>query len=1191
MNRMERTNPAGASGYRVRALIREIRARWRRRAVLQGAALTAFVFVVWGAALLLLLRLDGMPPAGILVGAAIGLIVVAGFAVVYVVRPASRRISDQQIALFVEERFPDFEDRLNSAVELESGTATDTTSGRGAAAGLREERTGGGLEAAAADSPDRRAARSALIDRLIDDASERARLLPLTSVVDRKRERLMTSAGAVALLLFGLLLASSLDELDAAFGNARLATLIPASQPAMSVEPGNAEIEQGASQEIIVTLREETDRSVELHYRQGEGAWTKASMRAAIGEPAFMHEFLDVQEPLEYFVSHDDDRSAVYEISLYEFPDVVQIDQTITYPAYTGLAARREENRGDVHGLVGSTVTLDVQTTGRLTDAELVIDGEQIVRLEDVGEGRFRGSFALQDEGYYTVRLTDAASKQNRFPKEYRIVPVADEKPYVAVTDPQRDVRANSVEEVLVAARAQDDIRLKSLRLRYALNGGEEQIVELASPTAPEAEGEHLFFLEDFDVAPGDVISYYVEAEDHLHDKPAATDMYFIEVIPFDRDYSQAAAGGMQGGGQASGIVLSQQQIIAATWKLYRESDDLPANEVESARRGLVQAQENLRRNIEERINTTAFSLEMNENTRAIAEHLRTAVRAMSEAVKELEAERLREALVPEREALNFLLKADALNKERQIALNRGSQGGSGSATEERMTELMDLELDIAKDKYETLPQESPGGGGGGEMDEALQKIRELARRQQNLENESRRALEGEDQRRMVERLQREQDELRRQTEDAARSLQQMARRQGQSGEATREQLDRVAENMREAERALRRGNVQQARARQQQAVNDLERLSQDLRLAGNDDRRGELEALQRSFEQLKDREQELARELDRTMENARSQGVGRDDVERLAEQRRAQQETLQRLDEQAGALSGGSAESSELDAAARALRQSLRREALDEHMRASEESLRRGWLDQAQRRGEAIQDGLGRLEDDMRAFEDHLPLTDEERLARSLDQLRELERELRRLEQDMAGADGQPTADASRSARGGEAPGGREADASGREGDAEGRGGEPPSRDAAGSDSDTPGGAAEAGQAGGRSGGDASRAESAARQARIARARERLDRMQQDLGGTPAAQNVEQLRRALGRADHAGVSLEGESAAAFFNENVFAPLSALEAAIRNELDRVAMEKKLYGSRPGDVPDEYRNLVEKYYESLSKSSR
>lgn len=1096
MTRMEQEG----SSYRIRMLIKEIRARWRRRAVLQGAALTVGVLVMCGAALLLLFRFTAVPPVVLVAGSVIGLVLVTGLALQYVARPALRKISDRQIALYVEERIPDLEDRLNSAVEVD-----------GSQPGNRSE------------TAVWRAERSALIDRLIDDASERTRSIPLTMVVDRTKERMFSAAGVLGFILFGVLLATSLNDLKTTFGGADLASLVPAAQPLMTVDPGNAEIEQGASQEIVVTLREETDRDVVLQFRQGDGPWQKEAMQAAIGEPAFLYEIMDVQEPVQYFVEHDQDRSDTFTISLYRFPAVVQIDQTYTYPEYTTLKPRREENVGDVHGLRGSTVRLEIQTTGTVQNAELLVDGERSVRLAAAGDGRFAGHIRLEEAGFYTVLLQDAEGKQNRFPEEYRIVPVEDEKPYLTVTDPQRDVRANSVEEVLVAARAVDDIGLKAMRLRFAVNGDAEQVVELPSEGS-EAEGEHLFFLEDYELSPGDVISYYVEAEDHLHETPAATDMYFIEVIPFDREYSQAAAGGgMQGGGQASGIVLSQQQIIAATWKLYREREDVPAGEMAAARRGLAQAQDNLRRNIEERINATAFSLELDENTRAIVEHLRSAVRSMRSAVAELEEDRLREALVPEREALNQLLKADALNKDRQIALNRGSQGGGGSATEERMTELMDLELDIAKDKYETLPQGSSGGGGGAELDETMQKLRELARRQQNLENESRRALEGEDQRRMVERLQREQDELRRQTEDVSRGLQRMARREGRSGGGAEEQLERVAENMREAERALREGDVQRARARQQQAVNDLERVAENMRLAGNEGRRGALEEMDRAMDRLQEQERQLARDLDRAAEAAASRGARADrgDVERLAEQRQAQRELLERLDEQAEALARRAVDDPELSAAARGLRQTLRREALDEHMQASEESLRRGWLDRAQRRGEAIQEGLERLENEMRAFENHLPVTEEERLARSLDELRELERDLRRLEQQMTAESASPSSSSSPSSS----------------------------------------------------------------------ARQRLDRLQRDLGQTPAAGRVEELRRSLGRADHAGVSLEGESAAAFFNEGVFAPLSALEAVIRNELDRIAMEKKLYGSRSADVPDEYRELVEKYYESLSKSGQ
>ncbi len=1114
------------TNYRVRALIRDIRSRWRRRAVLQGAALSIGVLAVWGSILLLLYRFSPIGPVILLGGAVLGALVVLVLIVRLVLQPAIRTIPDRQIALFVEEQIPDLEDRLNSAVEIDDPAAA-------------------------------RHAHGILVDRLIDDASERARTIPLTTVVDRQKERILTTAGGAGLVLFLFLAFTSLDELRHSFGGADLASMISTSQPYMTVNPGSVEIEQGASQDVVVTLREESDRDVVVHYRTGDGTWRKESMQGAVGEPAFLHEFLDVQDPIQYFVEHDQRRSEPFTISLYTFPSVVRIDQTHTYPSYTRRDPRIEEDTGDVHGLKGSTVTLDVAVTGTVEVAELVLDDERRIQLDPAGDGRFRGTIRLEEPGYYSIHLTDREQKRNKFPDEYRITPVEDERPYVTVTDPQRDVRANSVEEVLVAARAEDDYGLKDVRLRFAVNGGEEQTVSLInSPAAgsTNAEGEHLFFLEDFSLEPGDVISYFVEAEDVFHDEPAATDLYFIEVIPFDRDYTQAAAGGMPAGGPAqSGIVLNQQQIIAATWKLYRERKEMGEESYSSSRRALAQAQANLRRNIDQRINATAFSLELQrgDETRAIAEHLRSAVRSMGAAVTELEADRLREAMAPEREALNYLLKADALNKDRQIALNRGGQGGGGnaSATEERMTELMDLELDISKDKYETLPQSSAGGNAGdGEMDEALRKLRELSRRQQNLANESQRALEGEDQRRAVERLKRDQDDLRRQAEDLSRSMRRTARGDERMGADVDERLDRVARNMQEAERALREGDVQRARSRQQQAVNELERLSENLQRVGNDDRRQVLDEMDRNFDRMIDQEDRLARDLDRAAERARSGRVDRGELDGLAERRRAVREALEELDRQAESVATRSTDQPDLATAARNLRQGLRREALDEQMEDSERALERGWLDHARRREEGIQESMQRIEEAVRALGGRFPVTDEERIARSIDELREMERDLRAL-RDQAGS--QATADAANDET-----------------------------------ASTPG------ERGGQAGGDRSaRADAAARQARMDRARERLERMQRNLDGTPGAQALDPVRRALARAEHDGVSLEGESARAFFDAEVFAALSQLEEALMSELDQIAMDKKLFGSRPGEVPEEYRALVEKYYESLSKTGR
>lgn len=1106
------------SQRRVRDLIHEIRSRWRRRALLQGTALTVGVLAVWGIGLLLLHSVAEVAPAWLVGGAACGVLVGIGLAVQYVVRPAFRRIPDRQMALYVEEQIPSLEDRLNSAVEIDDPEAA-------------------------------RRAHGVVVDRLIDDAARRARSVPLTTVVDRHRERLLAAVSGAALVLFLAVGYTSLDDLRVSFATADLNALVSTSQPLMTIEPGSVEIEQGASQEVIVTLQEATERDVVLHYRSGEGDWQKATMQAALGEPAYLHEFLNVQAPIEYFVEHDEHRSDPFSITLYEFPAVSQIDVTYAYPEYTGRASHTDENTGDIRGLTGSTVTLDVATTGSVVQAEMVLDDGRTRPLREAGDGQFRGTLQLEQDGFYRIHLTDREEKHNKFPEEHSIVAIDDERPLVSVTEPQRDVRVNAIDEVLVAARAEDDIGVRDLRLRFAVNGGEEQTISLvdsdeARPST--VEGDHLFFLEDYQLEPGDVISYFVEAGDAFHDTPAATDMYFIEVIPFDQEYTQVTGGGMQGGGGGqSGIVLNQQQIIAATWKLHRERADTPDEEYASSRRALVRAQDNLRLNIEERISSTAFSLELqrDESNQQIVSRLRDAVDAMEAAVDDLTEDRLREALTPEREALNHLLRADALNTDRRVSLSRNPQGGGGGggATEERMTELMDLELDISKDKYETLPQRSDRSGqaGGPEMDEAMQRLRELSRRQQSLADQSRRELEGEDLRRQVERLQREQDEIRQQTQSLSQAMRRMRQQDGRRGDEVEQQLDRAARNMEEAERALREGDMQRARARQQQALNELNRVTRDLRTATNSMQRQTLEEMDRQFDQLREQGRKLAEDVRRTQQQAESRGgyVERDELDDLAERRRALREKLDALDQSAEDLAERGVDDPDLAAAARNLRQSLRREALDEQMERSERALERGWLDRARRQEESIDDSMQRLEDAMRAFEDQLPVTDEERLMRSLDALRELEAEMQAMQNEQTSAPSEGQASASERGQG--------------------------SREA--------------------------RAAAARRQARLDRAREQLERLEQDLGGTSSAGALDRLRSAIEGADNDVAPIEGEAADAFFNEDVFAPISQLEEDLLRELDAIAMEKKLYGSRPSDVPPEYRELVEKYYESLSKS--
>ena len=89
-----------------------------------------------------------------------------------------------------------------------------------------------------------------------------------------------------------------------------------------------------------------------------------------------------------------------------------------------------------------------------------------------------------------------------------------------------------------------------------------------------EVSAGHTVYLEELGVKPGDFVSYYAKATDTdtvKGPKVTSSDIYFIEVRPFNQDFrqaqSQAGGGGGGGGGggqqnQAGALSEQQRQII-----------------------------------------------------------------------------------------------------------------------------------------------------------------------------------------------------------------------------------------------------------------------------------------------------------------------------------------------------------------------------------------------------------------------------------------------------------------------------------------------------------------------------------------------------------------------------------------------------------------------------------------------------
>jgi hypothetical protein len=229
--------------------------------------------------------------------------------------------------------------------------------------------------------------------------------------------------------------------------------------------------------------------------------------------------------------------------------------------------------------------------------------------LTKQADGTLTGKFTVKDEGLYRIQLTGPHGEQVDASPKYTIDVLKDQPPVVSFTKPGRDNSASPVEEVFVEAKASDDFGVKQLQMIYSVNGGAEKTIQLfgEGKVLQEVSAGHTIYLEELGVKPGDFVSYYAKATDNNAAEGAKTttsDIYFVNVRPFRKDFkpaqSQAGGGGGGGGGDVGQLSEQQRQIVAATFNTVRDKPKLSAEKYRENVVFLNLAQAKLRAQVDE---------------------------------------------------------------------------------------------------------------------------------------------------------------------------------------------------------------------------------------------------------------------------------------------------------------------------------------------------------------------------------------------------------------------------------------------------------------------------------------------------------------------------------------------------------------------------------------------------------------
>jgi hypothetical protein len=365
-------------------IIRYVRARWRARLAVKGSVRLIAVNVGVFFALAYLMQWSRFTPASILFSRLVLAAAIVGSLYFFIVRPLRRRVSDDQVALYLEEKEPSLQTMLISAVE---------SSREGTALGIervgREARRAGRREVLRGRHRSSCGARSA--------ARQRCHL--------RQRRDCRGSGGAAR---SGLLPSRALG------GARRFASVEAAAPYKIAVTPGNVSVPKGADQTINAKLSGFSAQNAVVMLRRDPTSQTYEKLPLVLNDKGVFEGIIfGVKTATEYFIDADGVKSSTYTLKVVDVPYVDKLALEYKFPAYTGLEPEKIEDGGDIATLRGTDVKVTITPTMKTKGGRLSLNDKVTVPLTVEADGTLTASFKADQDGSYHVEL-DAPNGEAR---------------------------------------------------------------------------------------------------------------------------------------------------------------------------------------------------------------------------------------------------------------------------------------------------------------------------------------------------------------------------------------------------------------------------------------------------------------------------------------------------------------------------------------------------------------------------------------------------------------------------------------------------------------------------------------------------------------------------------------------------------------------------------------------------------
>ena len=478
--------------------------------------ISALAIIMTGVLLVFYLPLPRLFQSGIVI-LAFGIALYLTFRIL--VQPQFRKFSDTKVASYLEQSYPNIENRILSAVQLKPT--------------LENNRLGYAQE---------------FVEQLIRQTQDDVEKIEQKKIFQSEYINIKRNAG-IAILTVGIfalttfLLPSTFQGLSQTLESLPTTPMEGFKVQIEEVSPGNIKIKRGEDVSISAKVSGHLDAPVYVFYRltQSESeknvelaenqvphlidkeSWQSILMNREPTEISYNATIEKIDRSIQYYISTKDVASEQFQIVVSHEPIVKTFQLQLNYPTYTQLPTRTlETNTGDAEVLYGTEIVFTGESNKSLSEAHLIFEDSKLVKLNINEESNIKGSFVAQQAGTYHIHIQDIDGLTNSDPLVYTLNVYKDTPPQVEIIEPAKDIVLDNDMLVNLKVEATDDYGLQALQLVYRIqkeNVDDKFVLlkQIPPDTTPPQTSQFITYawdVEPIGLFPGEVLSYYVQAHD-----------------------------------------------------------------------------------------------------------------------------------------------------------------------------------------------------------------------------------------------------------------------------------------------------------------------------------------------------------------------------------------------------------------------------------------------------------------------------------------------------------------------------------------------------------------------------------------------------------------------------------------------------------------------------------------------------